>query len=374
MLKQSLFQNLISAQPNIRFENAEAQTGFTWGKMVVESNILKILGAVSEDGDIDERELHRLGIDENDLVSELWMASDDREHPSLIESPDGRILPLHELLLESGREILGDKHFEVYGPHMGVLMKLIDTDNAPKRGSLSVQVHAPNNHPGRPAKPEMWKGRGKIYIGWNRGMTPEMIRQAVADGKLEEFLNALEIDPSFLINVPGGLVHAIRFGSFLSEWSKTTVQNDAVKGSVKQATVRLYDRTDGKTPRKGKEDLDAALEVVQFSGRMSRFDPANSPDIARRKDAPADCFVSLFATEEIVVDEARIEGTLAASVHHQGYPVYVESGAVDVTCNAAKIDYLERGEYRIVPHVLQDVQFHRVSEGPAVLQRWFPPL
>ncbi len=374
MLKQSVFHNLISAQPNIRFEKSDAQSGFTWGKSASTSNILKTLGVVFEDGTIDEREMNRLNISDDDIVSELWIASDDREYPSIIDAPDGRQIPLYEALLENGREILGDKHMDIYGPHMGVLMKLIDTNAQSRRGSLSVQVHAGKDHPTRPAKPEMWKGHGKIYIGWNRDMTPEMIHDHMNRGCLEDCLNAVDIDETFLINVPGGTVHAIRYGTFLSEWSKTNVKNDPVKGSVKQATVRLYDRTDGKTPRKGKEDVEAALEVLQHSGQMSKFPVDKNKDIARLENLSEDQFYHLFVTDDVVVDEARVRTRMTASVRRQGYPVFVENGAVDVYCAGQKIDYLERGEYRIIPHILQEIELRCVSMKPAVIQRWYPPL
>ena len=103
-----------------------------------------------------------------------------------------------------------------------LLVKLLDA-----RDSLSVQVH--------PAKTEMWyiveaEPGAKLVYGLNERFDRERIGQAIAEGRLEEHLNYVEVRAGEVYFIPSGLVHAICAGIVIAEIQ----QNSDV-------TYRLYD-------------------------------------------------------------------------------------------------------------------------------------
>jgi len=108
-------------RPNVRIEKARVTQGYIWGKTAANSNILKLLGD----------EAQALKLEPGDIVSELWIASDDPEHPSQVILEGGECIPLDILLEHHAGDILGDKHVRRYGKHLSVMMKLLKSRRNP---------------------------------------------------------------------------------------------------------------------------------------------------------------------------------------------------------------------------------------------------
>ena len=262
---------ITSAAANIR----TGRDGYTWGAPVRESHILRGLGVVREVGggrvDIDHRGLQALGLREEDVIAELWLASDDPTYRTMITLPGGSQVDLSTLLQAYGQEILGEEHVFKYGPFLGTMMKYIDAHL-----SLTGQLHRIPGDPKGLAKPEVWKagpGGARLYFGWNKPMTPDTIRHHYRAGTLEGDFGVLNLFPGQLIQVPGGTVHAIREGTYLKEWSHTPTAEDIALGDLKSATLSIWDRTDGKQPRPDKEQLEESIDALRFAGPQAFVPP-----------------------------------------------------------------------------------------------------
>lgn len=354
--------------PNLRTEAPEATKGYTWGKPAASSNILARLPENFQTS------AEILSVKNNSrVVSERWMCSDDPALGSLVEMEDGP-LPFRELLQEHAEEILGPRHIMQYGRFLRSLMKQLDTNPATK-GSLSVQVHPRPGHPSRPAREEMWKGEGHVYIGWKEDMTPEKIRTIYAEGKMEEAMMAVDLTPDRFILVEGGTVHAIRANSFLAEWSGAPGEEDIKKGNIADATVALWDRTDGKEPRPGKEDLEGAIDVLtqgQGLGVLHMEDAYHVPTMLTL-DALGNSLRKLFSAREVQVDEYTITTSVDLSLELGGLPLYVESGTLRIEKHGELLAELPAGSECFLPYALESVQL-KTTDVPTVVQIWYAPL
>lgn len=351
--------------PNIRWEAADATTGYIWGKPKSLSNILSMLPAQLRE---------QLEIPDDSIVAERWIASDDREFSSLVVQEDSPT-NFADLLEQHGSDILGPRHWKEYGPYFGCVMKLLDTNPEQNKGSLSVQVHPKPGHPSRPSKPEMWQGEGSVYLGWNQDMTPDAIKTAIESSLLEQFMNMIELTPDKLVLVTGGLIHAIRYDSFLSEWSMAPGKEDIAKGNLKDATVAPYDRTDGKKPRPGKENFDGTIEVMTHANTFKKSEESDlltSPKLVS-KDGYGNKHHALFRTPVAFVDEYRVNTRISISLEERGLPLFVKQGQVAVWQHGQEVDVIFAGEERFLPHAMGEVFMKSEGDEETVLNTWYKP-
>lgn len=116
-----------------------------------------------------------------------------------------------------------------------LLFKYIDAADV-----LSVQVHPDDLYATERehypyGKTEAWyvisaDPGAQLVHGWKRPTTREEVEQAVADNRLEELLNYVDVEPGDVIHVPARTVHAIGGGILLGE-----IQENS------DITYRLYD-------------------------------------------------------------------------------------------------------------------------------------
>ena len=191
---------------------------------------------------------------EDETVAESWELS---FHPDgLTRGEDGR--PLAESL--TARELGGNvRDF----PFFPVLIKFIDA-----KADLSFQVHPSDDYAlqneNSYGKTEMWyvveaeAGAG-IYLGFNRDVTHEEVRRAVADGTVGALLNFYPVRAGETYFIPAGTVHAICHGCLILE-----IQQNS------NLTYRVYDydRVD-KNGQKRPLHVEKALAVM----RPERFVP-----------------------------------------------------------------------------------------------------
>lgn len=368
----SLPKQLIHFWPNLRSEPATASTGYTWGKPTHSSNIvreLKQLGYTE----------HQLELEPETIVAERWLVSDDRALGSKVLDPkSGQVTgAFYELLEKHGAELVGEQHFQEYGPYLGSIMKQLDTNDEPQKGSLSVQVHPKPGHPTRPAKPEMWQGEGQVYLGWKHDVTEDEIRAAYEAGKLEELLQEISLTPEKLVRVKGGMIHAIRYGTFTAEWSMAPGAEDIKKGNLKDATVSPYDRTDGKTPRPGKEDLEGTLALLrEYEDGFVAVPEAElftQPELLSADEA-GNTLTRLFTTPEVWVHQYQITTQMKLDVSRRGFPLYVKKGTIEVLTADGTLGILQAGKEVFVPAVLGAITVKAQEGTPAILQQWYTPL
>lgn len=194
-------------------------------------------------------------------IGEGWMIGD---HPNgTTKVMNG---PLAGLGLDEVRERYGHVFFGTKGApadnstRFPLLIKLLDCND-----DLSVQVHPGNEYdrlpPGELGKTEMWyildaKPGAKIIYGMKPGVTRETFAQAIAEGRLLESLQEVDVKAGDSFYIPAGTVHALCAGVLAAE-----IQQNS------DTTYRLYDYDrpglDGKPRALHIED---SLNVIAYEG------------------------------------------------------------------------------------------------------------
>jgi len=195
------------------------------------------------------------------IIAESWEIAGHDDGTTIVDNGYYAGTPLVELQAELGLNLIGSKNQWAHERgKFPMLVKLLDA-NRP----LSVQVH-PNDEYARAnegnslGKTEMWvvlhaRPGAHLILGVKKGTTPELFRQAIKDGNLEQYLHYLPVKTGDHICVPAGSLHAIMDGTLIAE-----IQQNS------NLTYRVYDwnrvGADGK-PRA--LHIDKSLEVINFA-------------------------------------------------------------------------------------------------------------
>jgi mannose-6-phosphate isomerase len=209
---------------------------------------------------------------------EKWVLSCHEEGKSTIEEGiyKGRELPE---LLNCGSDF----------PILNKIIKAEDT--------LSVQVHPNDDYAKRVentnGKTECWyileaEEGATLVSGIKKGLNKEKLRQIINEGKLEDYLERINIKVGDFIYIPAGTVHAIEAGIKLIE----VQQNSNI-------TYRLYDWGRGREVH-----IEKSLDVIDYegenkSGKIDRFNKLETP---------------YFKVEKIIVDNNYLD-TVNESFH-----------------------------------------------------------
>jgi mannose-6-phosphate isomerase len=195
------------------------------------------------------------------IIAESWEIAGHEDGTTIVDNGYYAGKSLVEVQDELGLDLIGSKNLWAHERgKFPLLVKLIDA-NRP----LSVQVH-PNDEYARVnednslGKTEMWvvlnaKPGAQLILGVKKGTTPELFRQAIKDGNLEDYLHYLPVKTGDHICVPSGSLHAIMDGTLIAEIQ----QNSNV-------TYRVYDwnrvGADGKSRPL---HIDKSLDVINFA-------------------------------------------------------------------------------------------------------------
>ena len=194
-------------------------------------------------------------------------------------------------VLEENPQFLGVKGREF--SFFPILVKLIDS-----KSNLSIQVHPDDEYAlreeGEYGKTEMWyiveakQGSG-VYCGFKEPISKEQLGQALAEGKITEYLNFIEVQKGDCLFIPAGTVHAICGGILLCE----VQQNSSI-------TYRLYDydRVDDKG-NKRQLHIDKALDVTD----TSKVVKANENSVRVDDNAVTLASCKYFTASEITCQE-----------------------------------------------------------------------
>ena len=192
-------------------------------------------------------------------LAETWECSTHPDGMSLVASGTDAGKPLSEVLREHP-EYLGSHPLQVMKgkPELPVLIKLIDAAR-----DMSVQVHPDDayalRHENSLGKAEVWyvlavrEGASLVY-GFNQDMDRERVRNALAGGTIERYLNCVPARENDVFFVEAGTVHAIGAGIIMAEIQESS-----------NLTYRLYDY--GRVDRNGKQrelHVEKALQVMKM--------------------------------------------------------------------------------------------------------------
>ncbi len=171
-------------------------------------------------------------------LAETWECSTHPDGPSVVAGGEHKGRTLTEVIRE---------HPEYLGTHprskgeLPILIKLIDA-----KSDLSVQVHpddcyAREHENGSLGKTEMWyvldaEKNARLTYGFKQDLTKETLRESLARGDVERYLQRVFIKKGDVFYIEAGRVHAIGAGALIAE-----IQENS------NLTYRLYDygRVDG---------------------------------------------------------------------------------------------------------------------------------
>lgn len=173
------------------------------------------------------------------VASESWEISGHRYGMSVVSDGPHQGKTLHELTLEKGVDLIGTKGVAAcekaqVSLRFPLLFKLIDA-----RWPLSIQVH-PNDAnaclTGGEPKSEAWYvikafPHAALYAGLKHPFAEADLREIVAQGPiLLDQLRPYEVHAGDMMNIPGGLPHAIGGGCLIYEVQQAS-----------DTTYRFYD-------------------------------------------------------------------------------------------------------------------------------------
>lgn len=156
------------------------------------------------------------------------------------------------------------------GSNFPILNKIIKAEQ-----TLSVQVHPNDDYAKRVenanGKTECWyileaKEGATLVSGIKKGLNSEKLREIISEGKLEDYLERINIKRGDFIYIPAGTVHAIEAGVKLIE----VQQNSNI-------TYRLHDWGRGREVH-----IEKSLDVIDYEGKNSggkieKFDKLETP-------------------------------------------------------------------------------------------------
>ena len=263
---------------------------------------------------------------------------------------------LADLTTELGADLIGTAPAERYGNTFPLLAKFIDAAD-----KLSIQVHpddayaheheAGSDH----GKSEAWlilEAAPDAYIIWGfkDTLTPEEVKAAAREERLESHLNKVPVKAGDVVYNPAGTVHAIGAGIFLFEIQQAS-----------DLTYRLYDYGRKDSAGKPRElHLDKALEVADLTpGEHALLTPKPLGDGK----------TELLKTEFFAAERWEVSGDLQTSTDPASADLLsVLSGELAVRAGDTEVT-LTQGGSCVIPAVLGGYTL----SGKGVLLRCYVP-
>ena len=324
----------------------------------------------------------------DDYRSEEWIFSTNRavtpgrDNPpekglSKIQLPNGDVVLLKTLLEAFPKETLGEKHFEKFGPNLGILVKIFDVGEGshipihwhPSPEFASKYLNSPNG------KNEAWvvvatRPGAKAWIGWKEDISKEEFSKW-ADAQdiqtIREHMHMIEPRIGDVIFLRDSFVHSLGTGLCILEPQEPTDWN-----ILAEWAEYPFEKEDGLLGL----DWDTALEAADFS-KMS-LDYLNSyvlrtPDIARKEDGNVE--------EQLVPDEAKqffnverlkISSKLDIADYDGFYCVVTTRGSGVLHGDFGDVP-IERGKSVFIPACLSGYEVINNAAGPLELVFCYPP-
>ncbi len=205
-------------------------------------------------------------LDPGDDYAESWEIVDHGADQSVVCNGSAAGLTLHQLVTDHAVDLLGEGAGFTQFP---LLFKLLDCSR-----TLSVQVHPNDQQAAQLDPPDLGKTEAwvvlaadpgsKIYAGLKSGVTPNDLRNALAEGTCDRCLHEFEPAIGDCVFIEAGTVHALGAGLVIAEIQQAS-----------DTTFRLFDwnRADQQgNPRQ--LHIDEALAVTSFDrGPVTRQQP-----------------------------------------------------------------------------------------------------
>ena len=283
-------------------------------------------------------------IDTEKLYGESWDISGLDGNLSVVSNGMLKGNNLQEILEVYMGDLVGEKNFEQYGFDFPLLVKNLDCND-----TLSVQVH-PNDELAAErhdsfGKTEMWyiasaEPGSVIYIGFtNPAITREEYITAVAEGRVEEILQAVPVKAGDVFFIPAGTVHALAKGLNVIEIQQTS-----------DITYRIFDWNRVDAEGKSRE-LHTALAV-------DAIDFESTAEACRRPyELVLNAETDIIDCEYFTVKGIRVSGCAELDyASRDSFVIYAcIEGSVDIDMDGVK-EQMKAGEVVLLPAVASDVR------------------
>ncbi len=216
----------------------------------------------------------------NEPIGESWEISGLEGYESKVAEGKFAGTSIDKLLSLHGKEILGNRLYQLYGNKFPLLIKFIDASK-----DLSIQVHpddtlASNRHKCW-GKTELWytldpMPGAYIYSGLQSSITPDQLKAHIDNSTFSDVLAKFYPRRGDLFYLPAGRVHSIGAGNLILEIQQTS-----------DITYRVYDynRTD-LNGKKRELHIDLALDAIDFrvhEDYMRHIEPLSNREIVLKE-------------------------------------------------------------------------------------------
>jgi mannose-6-phosphate isomerase len=281
-------------------------------------------------------------------VGEAWLTGPE----SVVETGARAGQTLAAVAAEAGEALLGAGGGWIDRDKSGefpLLVKLLFPND-----KLSVQVH-PDDAQAQAmgqarGKTECWyvleaKPGAEIALGLKAGATADLVRAAIVDGTLEEWMEWVPVEVGDMVFVDAGTVHAIGPGVVLLETQQTC-----------DITFRMYDYG-----RPRELHVEQALRVLKMKTAAGKMRPV-----------AMDGFVRLIEQKYFVVDRYDIAGVgeVVVPIEGAGCLVGLSGGAAVIGGPEGEVD-LEAGKAVVVPADCHSV-IVEAGNGVSFVKCWAP--
>ena len=274
-------------------------------------------------------------------VGESWEISGVKGNETIVANGSDKGKSLNQLVREQKGLLVGEENYQRFGDEFPLLIKFIDA-----RQDLSIQVHPSDDTAHRQGKghgkTEMWYTLAslpgaKLYNGLKKELTPKAYEEMVANDTITDALTCFEPQEGDVFFIPGGRIHAIGAGCFVTEIQQTS-----------DTTYRIYDwdRIDVAGMRR---ELHVAQSVEAIDGRLPERYKTQVADVMNKTVPVVDCqyFVTnlLQLQGEMEKDYSNLDSFVILMPLEGKFSLVWENGAV----------FVSAGECVLVPNVIKKV-------------------
>lgn len=280
------------------------------------------------------------------LYGESWDLSSVKGDVSVVANGFLKGNNLEEIIEVYMGELVGEENFEKYGLEFPLLVKYLDCND-----KLSVQVH-PNDELAEErhnsfGKTEAWcvvdcKPGAAIYLGFkNLELTREEYVAAVAESRLEELLNRVEVKPGDVFFIPAGTVHALGAGIEVVEVQQTS-----------DVTYRIYDWDRVDASGKGRELHTAlAVDAIDFE--------ADAELLHRKYELTKGGAATVIESSYFTMTLHDVDGEkLLDRASLDSFIIYIAlNGSAQVIADGVE-ESLEEGEVMLIPAEVSEIEIN----------------
>lgn len=280
------------------------------------------------------------------LYGESWDLSSVKGDVSVVANGFLKGNNLEEIIEVYMGELVGEENFEKYGLEFPLLVKYLDCND-----KLSVQVH-PNDELAEErhnsfGKTEAWyvvdcKPGAAIYLGFkNLELTREEYIAAVAESRLEELLNRVDVKPGDVFFIPAGTVHALGAGIEVVEVQQTS-----------DVTYRIYDWDRVDASGKGRELHTAlAVDAIDFE--------ADAELLHRKYELTKGGAATVIESSYFTMTLHDVDGEkLLDRASLDSFIIYIAlNGSAQVIADGVE-ESLEEGEVMLIPAEVSEIEIN----------------